>query len=118
MASKSDSPTFPTPERKELFTYGFPNVKWLKEMLFQDEPFDYILSRYCIIFQKKKILNFFFYPKFISKRFDKIISSLFFLGGFKFTLKPPYTIMHGNLLTAIWDTSHWTSFVKFGLKTA
>ena len=37
---------------------------------------------------------------------------------FKFTLKPPYTITHGNLLLAIWDTSHWTSFVKFGLKTA
>ena len=39
---------------------------------------------------------------------------------FKFTLrsKPPYTIAHGNLLSAIWDTSHWTSFVKFGLKTA
>ena len=56
MASKSDSPTFPTPEHKELFTYGFPNLKWLKEMLFQDEPFDYILSRYCIFF--KIILNF------------------------------------------------------------
>ena len=37
---------------------------------------------------------------------------------FKFTLKPPYTITHGNLLLAIWDTSHWTSFVKFGLTTA
>ena len=37
---------------------------------------------------------------------------------FKFTLKPPYTITHGNLSLAIWDTSHWTSFVKFGLKTA
>ena len=37
---------------------------------------------------------------------------------FKFTLKPPYTITHGNLLSAIWDTSHWTSLVKFGLKTA
>ena len=37
---------------------------------------------------------------------------------FKFTLKPPYTIMHGNLSSAIWDTSHLTSFVKFGLKTA
>ena len=56
MASKSDSPTFPTPEHKELFTYGFPNLKWLKEMLLQDEPFDYILSRYCIFF--KIILNF------------------------------------------------------------
>ena len=37
---------------------------------------------------------------------------------FKFTLKPPYTVASGNLLLAIWDTSHWTSFVKFGLKTA
>ena len=36
----------------------------------------------------------------------------------KFTLKPPYTVVSGNLLSAIWDTSHWTSFVKFGLKTA
>ena len=37
---------------------------------------------------------------------------------FKFTLKSPYTIAHEHLLLAIWDTSHWTSFVKFGLKTA
>ena len=37
---------------------------------------------------------------------------------FKFTLEPPYTVASGNLLSAIWDTSHWTSFVKFGLKTA
>ena len=36
----------------------------------------------------------------------------------KFTVKPPYTIMSGHLLSAIWATSHWTSFVKFGLKTA
>ena len=84
MASKSDFPTFPTPEHKELFTYGFPNLKWLKEMFLQDEPFDYILSRYCIFFffflKKKK--NFEFYSKFISRRFDKIISSLFFLDYF------------------------------------
>ena len=32
--------------------------------------------------------------------------------------KPPYTLASANLLLAIWDTSHWTSFVKFGLKTA
>ena len=37
---------------------------------------------------------------------------------FKLTLKPPYTVASGNLSSAIWDTSHWTSFVKFGLKTA
>ena len=37
---------------------------------------------------------------------------------FKFTLKPPDSITPGNLLLAIWDTSHWNFFVKFGLKTA
>ena len=37
---------------------------------------------------------------------------------FKFTHKPPNSITHGNLLSAIWDTSHWNFFVKFGLKTA
>ena len=50
----------------------------------------------------------------------KYYGSIFldFIRWFKFTLKPPYTITHGNLLMVIWDTSHWTSFVKFGLKTA
>ena len=37
---------------------------------------------------------------------------------FKFTLKPPYTVGHENLLWLIWDTSHWNSFLKFGLRTA
>ena len=45
------------------------------------------------------------------------MGNLVFLGGLNHLI-PPYTITHGNLLTAIWDTSHWTSFVKFGLKTA
>ena len=35
---------------------------------------------------------------------------------FKFTLKPPYSIMHDNLQLAIWDTSFWTSLLKFGHK--
>ena len=37
---------------------------------------------------------------------------------FKFTLKAPNSITHGNLLLAIWDTFHWNFVVKFGLKTA
>ena len=45
------------------------------------------------------------------------VTSLLFR-WFKFTLKPPNSITHGNLLSAIWDTSHWNFFVKFGLKTA
>ena len=37
---------------------------------------------------------------------------------FKFTLKPPYSGAHERSLLAIWDTSHWNLFVKFGLGTA
>ena len=35
-----------------------------------------------------------------------------FLGGFKFTLKPPYSIAHDKLRLAIWDTSFWTFFAQ------
>ena len=35
---------------------------------------------------------------------------------FKFTLKPPYSIAHDNLRLAIWDTSFWTFWIKFGHK--
>ena len=36
---------------------------------------------------------------------------------FKFTLKPPNSMAPRNFFLAIWDTSHWNFFVKFGLKT-
>ena len=35
---------------------------------------------------------------------------------FKFTLKPPYSIALDNLRFAIWDTSFWTFWLKFGHK--
>ena len=35
---------------------------------------------------------------------------------FKFTLKPPYRITYDKLRLAIWDTSFWTFWVKFGHK--
>ena len=35
---------------------------------------------------------------------------------FKFTLKPPYSIAIGKLRFAIWDTSFWTFWLKFGHK--
>ena len=35
---------------------------------------------------------------------------------FKFTLKPPYRITCGKLRLAIWDTSFWTFWLKFGHK--
>ena len=53
------------------------------------------------------------------QRFEKsLVSWCQFFRWFKFTLKPPNSITCGNLLSAIWDTSHWNFFVKFGLKTA
>ena len=36
---------------------------------------------------------------------------------FTLTLKPPNSMACGNFFLAIWDTSHWNFFVKFGLKT-
>ena len=35
---------------------------------------------------------------------------------FKYTLKPPYSTMCGELRLAIWDTSFWTFWLKFGHK--
>ena len=35
---------------------------------------------------------------------------------FKFTLKRPYSIMCGKLRLAIWETSFWTFWLKFGHK--
>ena len=35
---------------------------------------------------------------------------------FKFTLKPPYSIAHDKLRLALWDTSFWTFWLKFGHK--
>ena len=43
---------------------------------------------------------------------------LFVFRWFKFTLKPPYSGASERSLLAIWDTSHWNFFVKFGLRTA
>ena len=66
--------------------------------------------------------------EFYNRKFE-VYFEVFYLSGdsspvtlafrwFKFTLKPPNSVMHGNLLWAIWDTSHWNFLVKFGLKTA
>ena len=40
----------------------------------------------------------------------------FIFRWFKFTLKPPCSITHGELRLAIWDTSFWTFWLKFGHK--
>ena len=45
--------------------------------------------------------------------FDFLIG---FFRWFKFTLKPPYSIANDKLRLAIWDTSFWTFWLKFGHK--
>ena len=50
-----------------------------------------------------------------SHSLDCLCLSLF--RWFKFTLKPPNSMACRNFFLAIWDTSHWNFFVKFGLKT-
>ena len=49
---------------------------------------------------------------------DKCLKStvLWLFMWFKFTLKPPYSIAHDKLQLAIWDTSFWTFWLKFGHK--
>ena len=44
------------------------------------------------------------------------LDSSIFIRWFKLTLKPPYSITCGKLQLAIWDTSFWTFWVKFGHK--
>ena len=63
---------------------------------------------------KKNILVF----KNFLKTCDNLHVNLMLFRWFKFTLKPPYSGASERSLLAIWDTSHWNFFVKFGLKTA
>ena len=61
MNVKMSHTKFPTPERKGLFMEGFPTLKWLQEAFAQDQPFDYILTRYFNFpFSSIMSLNFFF----------------------------------------------------------
>ena len=39
-----------------------------------------------------------------------------FLGGLSLHLNHLYSIVHDNLRLAIWDTSFWTFWLKFGHK--
>ena len=98
--------------------------------------YDYVHHRYNHHFEqnhaKKTFLNilslFFFLQLFLS--FISEISIInthilhrcltktnsFIFRWFKFTLKPPYSIAHDKLRLAIWDTSFWTFWLKFGHK--
>ena len=42
--------------------------------------------------------------------------TLVIIRWFKFTLKPPNRITRDKLRLAIWDTSAWTFWLKFGHK--
>ena len=46
------------------------------------------------------------------------IAQKYFLGGLSLHLNHLYSGASERSLSAIWDTSHWNFFVKFGLRTA
>ena len=53
----------------------------------------------------------------IIRKLIKIIQfclKVFVFRWFKFTLKPPNSITRDKLRLAIWDTSFWNFWVKFG----
>ena len=52
----------------------------------------------------------------IPRTFSSNLWNMSLFRWFKFTLKPPYSIAIGKLWLAIWDTSFWTFWVKFGHK--
>ena len=52
----------------------------------------------------------------LSSKFVYVTAKLLIFRWFKFTLKPPYSIALDNLRLAIWDTSFWTFWLKFGHK--
>ena len=47
-----------------------------------------------------------------------IFMNIQFLGGLSLHLNHLYSAASERSLSAIWDTSHWNFFVKFGLRTA
>ena len=47
---------------------------------------------------------------------DYVISCADIIRWFKCKLKPPNRITHDKLQLAIWDTSFWTFWLKFGHK--
>ena len=68
---------------------------------------------------KVKFHNRFTFPSSATDIFSwRACFSVTVFRWFKFTLKPPYSGAHECSLLAIWDTSHWNFFVKFGLRTA
>ena len=69
----------------------------------------------------KTLIKFLLFPTLKTEKFllfPTLGSKFLLFRWFKFTLKPPYTVAHENLLSLIWDASHRNFFLKFGLKTA
>ena len=81
---------------------------------------------YCFPNAVRKCLMHDFYKFYTIQRIQEIVcehlahnfEEYVIFRWFKFTLKPPYSGAHERSLLAIWDTSHWNFFVKFGLRTA
>ena len=74
-----------------------------------------MVVRVNILFSSSKMVNTQYYSRVATAQGKQGIWFLLFR-WFKFTLKPPYSIAHDKLRSAIWDTSFWTFWLKFGHK--
>ena len=57
---------------------------------------------------KESVFEQFWWPSYLTSKLTSLCVNLIMWIYFFRWFKPPYTITHGNLLTAIWDTFHWT----------
>ena len=73
----------------------------------------YIFITDCILITLNVIKNSFI----LNYRMIFYHDYMYFFRWFKFTLKPPIAVARDNLRLAIWDTSFWNFFVKFGHRT-
>ena len=102
------------------YSSGFilPPNSWLTGCVYQSELLLHVHNRFCKIFlectieyELKVKLIWYKLQHFCYSR-----SHVSVFRWFKFTLNPPYSITCGKLQLAIWDTSFWTFWLKFGHK--
>ena len=98
---------------------GFLNM-WLIGHLLGHKVAIFEMSKSCWFFLTPQISEFWAinWHRCVTICKLKCCFLFYFFRWFKFTLKPPYSGASERTLLAIWDTSHWNFFVKFGLRTA
>ena len=82
----------------------------------------YKYSMTCYMKDKSKCIILLIFPEYFKEYKTSYNTTIrpvtyYFLGGLSLHLNHLIAWQRGNFFLAIWDTSHWNFFVKFGLKT-